>query len=523
MYIKFFGNKSGGSKSSVNYLLNERVSEGTAKVLKGNPEFTKAIIGEIKNKHKVCFGSINLSQDENLSAKQKEQIMSDFEKTICPGLSEDEYNILWVEHTDKDRLELNFVIPKIHLPTQKAYNPYYHKQDFPRIDAFEDICNIKYNLSSKKDPSKAQTLLGNKKDINLVKDYKELDKTLHELVQSHQIQNREQLIELLKESDIEVTRTNKEGISVKLPESKKAKRFKGSIYNEQFTSIGQIEAISEETNRRIKEFQSRDTSRELEQTIEKLGRYNDKKAQQNREKYQSKNGRYRRKEQGEMQSQINYHNNARDIDNRDIRRGNTSGIHPEVSRADNVASSKRDEIRTRGRKVHQEPKADNRQGQYNNIHQDRGIIHDTRRRTLERARERARAKRQAYANAREARAELLKSVATTAESIREQSIADSIELSEEYEPIIRTARATTEQSNDTIKAVESINRELTIRERIANGVTSLIERVKDYGTELKEGYSRLIQQSGNTARSAQEVVKYKEQEQSYSHSYHMRR
>jgi len=60
MYIKFFSNKRGGGKESVNYLLNEREAKGTAKVLKGNPEFTKAIIGEIKTKQKVCVGSINL-------------------------------------------------------------------------------------------------------------------------------------------------------------------------------------------------------------------------------------------------------------------------------------------------------------------------------------------------------------------------------------------------------------------------------------------------------------------------------
>ena len=39
---------------------------------------------------------------------------------------------------------------------------------------------------------------------------------------------------------IEVTRKGKDYISIKLPESKKAKKFKGSIYDEQFTSIEYI-------------------------------------------------------------------------------------------------------------------------------------------------------------------------------------------------------------------------------------------------------------------------------------------
>lgn len=80
------------------------------------------------------------------------------------------------------------------------------------------------------------------------------------------------MVELLSKSGIEVTRQSNNYISVKLPESKKAHRLKGGIYNEQFNSIEELEKISSEANRRIKEFQSRDISKELEQTIKKLNR-----------------------------------------------------------------------------------------------------------------------------------------------------------------------------------------------------------------------------------------------------------
>lgn len=529
MYIKFFANKSGGSKGSVNYLLDEkRVSDGTAKVLKGNADFTKSIIGEINNKQKVTVGSINLKEGETLTATQKEKVMSDFEKTLMPGLDENQYNILWVEHTDKGRLELNFVIPKIELTTQKAFNPYFHKVDFSRIDMFEDIQNIKYGLESKKDPANAQTLQGEKKDINLIKDYQELDNTLHELVQDRQIQNREHLISLLNENNIKVTRTNKEGISIKLPDSKKAKRFKGSIYNEQFTSHEELKEYSKATDRRIKEFQSRDTSRELEQTIKRLNEYNEQKAQHNREKYQLEDERYTRTEQEPIQSKsddmdININN-----DNRAINGSSTSRVHPEISRTLNVVNTKRDEIPTREREIHNEPRATVQQRQNNSIHQDRGIKYDTRRRTLERIRARTEEQQRAYKEARRARAELYQSITEQSKSIRAELEQNSIKLSREYEPTIKQSRElisraseVAQESESSVRLSDELNRTTTARERITNEVKQFIEGVKEFGAELKERFQSVIQQSADTTRTAKENIDYKEQ-QSYSPSYGMR-
>lgn len=531
MYIKFYKNKSGGSKGSVNYLLDkERVNDGTAKLLKGNPEFTKAIIGEIKNKHKVCWGSINLSEGETFTQEQKEKVMSDFEKTLCPGMSKNQYNILWVEHTDKGRLELNFVVPKIELTTQKAFNPYFHKQDFSRIDMFEDICNIKYNLESKKDPANAQTLQGEKRDINLVKDYKELDNTLHELVQSGDIKNREQMIELLKENSIKVTRSNKDGISVKLPESKKAHRLKGGIYNEQFTSLEELETISEKTDRRIKEFQSRNTSKELEQTIKRLNEYNEQKAQLNREKYQLKDDRYTRAEQEPIQSKSDDMDISINNDNKPIVRSDTSRVHPEISRTDNVANTKRDEIRNGRSKVHKSEDrqaSDEQKHSRAQLHQNREIDYDFRRRTLKRIRERATAQQRAYAEARQSRVELHQAITEQSEKLRAELEQNSIKLSRKYEPIIATARETNEQSSGHIKAIESIERTTSTRELINIGVQQFIDKVREFGAEFKQRFGQLVQESGDISRTAKKNLDYKEQreqrEQSYNRpSYGMR-
>ena len=513
MYIKFFGNKKGGSKASVDYLLNNRVTKGTAKILKGDAEFTKAIIGEIKNKQKVTVGSINFCEGETLTDKQKEAIMSDFEKTLCPGMSENQYNILWVEHTDKGRLELNFVIPKIELTTQKSFNPYFHKQDFSRIDLFEDIQNIKYSLASKKDPARKQTLLGEKQDINLVKDYITLDKILHELVQSGDIKNREHLISLLHENNIKVTRTNKDGLSIKLPDSKKAKRFKGSIYNEQFTSITEFKRISEGAERRIKEFHARDTSRELEQAIKKLDRYNKQKAEQNRTKYKQKNDRYTGAKQEEIQSKsLDYSDNI--IDNRNNPSRDTLGrIYPEIQRTPNVASTKRNEASARKRKVHQEPKTTVEQRQNNSIYQDRGgIDHDIRAATLRRIRARAKAQRESYAKARKARVELYKTTTANARELRAKSEQNNIELSREYEPIIKQSESHLwqvenigGQSESHLETAGELENNATARGQIIGRVEKFITEVKKFAGQLKQLILRDNEQR-------------QQQSQSYGHS-----
>ena len=48
-----------------------------------------------------------------------------------PGLEKNQYSILWVEHQDKGRLELNFVIPNMELQTGKPVS-YTHLDVYKR-------------------------------------------------------------------------------------------------------------------------------------------------------------------------------------------------------------------------------------------------------------------------------------------------------------------------------------------------------------------------------------------------------
>ena len=99
-------------------------------------------------------------------------------KEYCLVCTKKRFNILWVEHIDKGRLELNFVIPKIDLESGLAFNPYYHKVDMPLIDSWQNYTNLRFNFSDPKDPAKSHILQGQRKELSLIKDYIELERIL---------------------------------------------------------------------------------------------------------------------------------------------------------------------------------------------------------------------------------------------------------------------------------------------------------------------------------------------------------
>ena len=277
MVVKFFGNKKGGSTASIDYLLNERKSKGTARLLQGDEQLTRDIINSLNFKQKTTVGCLSF-EEKNISEDLKYKLMADFENMLLPNM-QDRYNILWVEHTDKGRLELNFVIPKIDLESQKSLNPYYHKADLKRVELWQDLTNLENSFTNPKDPSKARTLETNSKELHLSKDYETLDKTLHELVNAGALESRADIIELLQKNNIEVTRTGADYLAIKLPESKKAKRFKGEIYNEQFTSTGELDKVSERKKREVEQFNNRDIKQEIRELRAELNQHTQAKVE----------------------------------------------------------------------------------------------------------------------------------------------------------------------------------------------------------------------------------------------------
>lgn len=330
-------NSKGGTIEAINYMCNERLNDGTARVLRGNANLTKKIVQSIKFKQKLHVGVLSF-EEPNLDEDTKILMMNSFERVLLPQM-QGRYNILWVEHSDKGRLELNYLIPKIDLPTQKSLTPYFDTLDRHRIEIWRDIQNLLHKLSDPNDPRKSQ-VISNDKRIKLFEDYKKLNEQLHELVSKNRIQNREQLIALLNKSNIE-TKAYKTYITVKFPNSKKTQKLKGGIYNEEFRSIRAITDICDRGREEISQYSNRDTQGIYKVLKQKLDEYTRKKGEYFRRKFvecENKNRNYFESEyekhrsrndskfEKESENQL-YVNNINDSNNDDTILVHTSKLH----------------------------------------------------------------------------------------------------------------------------------------------------------------------------------------------------
>jgi len=233
MIVKFSNHGKGKASGVLNYLLKEKGSDGTlvprehAKVLYGDPVLTEHLIDTTVHKSKYKSGYLSFSERaDEISEDDKKRIMQEFEKVIFCGLEPDQYDILWVEHADKDiddnnpvgRLELNFVIPCQELRTGKSFQPYYEPADLRRVNAWKNIVNAEVKtinaerLSDPNDP-KRQRLVNPKSRRDLEE---ALKRRLLLESQRGVVINRQSLLTTLRRWGLNVNRSNSEtSVSVK--------------------------------------------------------------------------------------------------------------------------------------------------------------------------------------------------------------------------------------------------------------------------------------------------------------------
>ena len=90
MVVKFFANKKGGSGRAIDYLLNEREMQRTARTLQGDPSVTRKIIQSIDRKQKVCVGCLSF-EEANIPEEDKYILIDEFEKML---MGRDDFLIL---------------------------------------------------------------------------------------------------------------------------------------------------------------------------------------------------------------------------------------------------------------------------------------------------------------------------------------------------------------------------------------------------------------------------------------------
>ena len=286
MIVKFLGNKGGGSAgATMDYLLGKDRDRPGAILLSGDPELTVRIAENLDFKNRYTVGVLSF-EESDLEQRQKEKIMESFEKTVLAGLERDQYDITWIEHRDKGRLELNFVIPNVELSTGKRLQPYYDKADRPLVENWKQVTNFEHGLSDPHAPDKAQAIkvLNSQNLPESVKEIKEqIGAVIADQISKGEIENRQGVVKTLEDAGFEITRQTERSISIKNPDGKRNIRLEGVIYeNRQFDK-----QFAEEHSRAGQDYQR--TSRERYQTaLGKLQSLVESKQRGNREHFKVK-------------------------------------------------------------------------------------------------------------------------------------------------------------------------------------------------------------------------------------------
>lgn len=284
MLLKIHSRGAGCGNGPVDYLLGKNRDRDLATVLRGNPDQTIELIDSLDFKRKYTSGVLSF-EETDITDEKKQQIMDSLEHNLLAGLEANQYEILWVEHRDKDRLELNFVIPNVELKTGKRLQPYYDKADRKRCISWQEIQNYEHGLSDPNHPEKRRTFNYGR---NLPSDKKEaiehINNGLINLISSGEISDRNDILNSLKDNGFTITRTTKKSISITLPGEARATRLNGAFYEQNFRAGTGIRDEIEENIRRYCE--------EREQRVRKAREtYHDthkSKSEYHRDRYQPK-------------------------------------------------------------------------------------------------------------------------------------------------------------------------------------------------------------------------------------------
>lgn len=248
MIVKMFKRGAGGGSGPVNYLLGKNRDREDATLLRGDPDEIKALIDSSKYAQKYTSGVLSF-EEKDIPEATKQRLMDSFEGALLPALDKDQYSVLWVEHRDKGRLELNFVVPNLELQTGKRLQVYFHDQDRYRMRDWQTIQNIENDFKDPDDPLKRQLItLPN----NLPADRKEAQLAItHGLKELHdigEINSRSDVVRALTDAGFTVARETKSSISIAAPDGGKNIRLTGALYEREF-SLGHGESLESEVRR----------------------------------------------------------------------------------------------------------------------------------------------------------------------------------------------------------------------------------------------------------------------------------
>ncbi|MDM1709584.1 relaxase/mobilization nuclease domain-containing protein [Pseudomonas sp. 165] len=217
-------------------------------ILEGDPQAIKFICDSLDFKNQYTTGvlSFNLGETAKIAANPelKDQILQDFKDFAFAGVPESARQFLAIEHTHTGRLEIHYMLPRVHLESGKYRNPFPPNYNGRRgkgnnsafiqeNDSYIDHACNKFGLTNPRDPAVARDLKISGFDKEAATK-KEIHGLVCDLVDSGHVTCREDIQNFLVELGGKITRNGDDYLSVKFGDNKKAIRLKGDIYDKAY-------------------------------------------------------------------------------------------------------------------------------------------------------------------------------------------------------------------------------------------------------------------------------------------------
>jgi len=232
--VKIHSRGAGSGSGPVDYLLGKDRQREQASVLRGDPDRVCELIDSCDFARSYTSGVLSF-QEPDIADSEKSRLMDEWEQTLMTGLDRDQYNCLWVEHRDKGRLELNFVIPNIELQSGKRLQPYFDPADRTRVNAWQTLTNDRLGLRDPNDPLNRRPMT---QASDLPRDKQQaaekITAGLMNLMQQGEVRSRQDVVKQLESYGLSVARETKNSISIADPDGGKNIRLKGMIYERDF-------------------------------------------------------------------------------------------------------------------------------------------------------------------------------------------------------------------------------------------------------------------------------------------------
>ena len=243
MILKFLEHGEGGGNKAIKYVYQENNHKGEQRhkppeTIQGDPRTTAQLINSCPHKFKYKSFVLSFTKDE-YSDELAKKVLTNFEEAAFAGLEKYQYDLLIVKHEEKDGTHFHGITPRMELTTGMSYNICTPGQ----ADAFWGMWSrlerekqgldepIGKHFLDRLPLTSKEYKLYNKGLIDKLPHTKkklEIDSIVRANIINGLINNRKEIILYLETAGYEISRVEKNYISIKT-ESRPIK-FWGGIY-----------------------------------------------------------------------------------------------------------------------------------------------------------------------------------------------------------------------------------------------------------------------------------------------------